>query len=110
MEDITVMKLMEEIMEFDQEIKMKKRWIDTRMKMLHNILPKQKDKQTRIMIEKFMKHIEQSKESSKKALTEAERAIPLGMDSGEAIPLGQADVYDQPIKMMAQHEDEEESK
>jgi len=33
------MKLMEEIMEFDQEIKMKQRWINTRMKMLHKLLP-----------------------------------------------------------------------
>ena len=38
-EDLTVMKLMEEIMEFDQEIKMKQRWINTRMKMLHKLLP-----------------------------------------------------------------------
>ncbi len=37
-EDITVMKLMEEIMEFDQEIKMKQRWINARMKLLHNLL------------------------------------------------------------------------
>ena len=39
-EDLTVMKLMEEIMEFDQEIKMKQRWINTRMKMLHKLLPR----------------------------------------------------------------------
>ena len=38
-EDLTVMKLMEEIMEFDQEIKMKQSWINTRMKMLHKLLP-----------------------------------------------------------------------
>ena len=36
-EDITVMKLMEEIIEYDQEIKMKQKWINTRMKMLHQI-------------------------------------------------------------------------
>jgi hypothetical protein len=35
---LTVMKLMEEIMEFDQEIKMKQRWINARMKLLHNLL------------------------------------------------------------------------
>jgi hypothetical protein len=34
-EDLTVIKLMEEIMEFDQEIKMKQRWINSRMKLLH---------------------------------------------------------------------------
>ncbi len=37
-EELTVMKLMEEIMEFDQEIKMKQRWINARMKLLHNLL------------------------------------------------------------------------
>ena len=31
------MKLMEEIVEFDQEIKMKQKWINSRMKLLHNI-------------------------------------------------------------------------
>jgi hypothetical protein len=34
-EDLSVIKLMEEIMEFDQEIKMKQRWINSRMKLLH---------------------------------------------------------------------------
>ena len=38
-EDLTVMKLMEEIMELDQEIKMKQKWINTRMKMLHKLMP-----------------------------------------------------------------------
>ena len=42
-EDLTVIKLMEEITEFDQEIKMKQRWINSRMKMLHQLLPKQKN-------------------------------------------------------------------
>ena len=36
-QDFTVMKLMEEIVEFDQEIKMKQKWINTRMKLLHQI-------------------------------------------------------------------------
>lgn len=39
LEEITIMKLMEEIMEYDQEIKMKQRWINTRMNMLHNLIP-----------------------------------------------------------------------
>ena len=39
-EDITVMKLMEEIIEYDQEIKMKQKWIDTRMRMLRQIQKK----------------------------------------------------------------------
>ena len=52
-EDLTVMKLMEEIMEFDQEIKMKQKWIDKRMKMLHKLLPSQK-KNTATLVESFM--------------------------------------------------------
>jgi len=52
-EDLTVMKLMEEIMELDQEIKMKKLWIDKRMKMLHKLLPSQK-KNTATIVESFM--------------------------------------------------------
>ena len=41
-EDVTVMKLMEEIIEFDQEIKMKQKWINSRVKLLHQIQAKQK--------------------------------------------------------------------
>ena len=39
LEEITIMKLMEEIMEYDQEIKMKQKWINARMKLLHQIIP-----------------------------------------------------------------------
>ena len=54
LEDLTVMKLMEEIMEIDQEIKMKQSFINTRMKMLHNLIPSQKKQQNAVAIEKFM--------------------------------------------------------
>merc|ERR1712173_443559 len=57
-EDLTVMKLMEEIMEFDQEIKMKQRWINTRMKMLHKLLPKHEGSQTAQLIERFMSSLQ----------------------------------------------------
>lgn len=87
-EDLTVMKLMEEIMEFDQEIKMKQRWINTRMKMLHKILPTQKsrDSGTAIVIEKFMQSLQP--EYPNKISIAYERpgissdAIPMPMDSG----------------------------
>jgi hypothetical protein len=36
-QDFTTMKLMEEIVEFDLKIKMKQKWINSRMKMLHQI-------------------------------------------------------------------------
>ena len=42
-EELTIMKLMEEIIEFDTEIKMKQSWINTRMNMLHKLLPKQEN-------------------------------------------------------------------
>ena len=42
-QDFTVMKLMEEIVEFDQEIKMKQKWINSRIKLLHEI---QKNKES----------------------------------------------------------------
>ena len=55
-EDLTVMKLMEEIMELDEEIKMKQKWINTRMKMLHKLIPEQKET-TQNICETFMKSI-----------------------------------------------------
>ena len=96
-EDLTVMKLMEEIMEFDQEIKMKQRWINTRMKMLHKILPahQKAGSSTAIVIEKFMSSLQP--EYPNKISVTYERpgsdAIPMPMDSGAPISLGQADVY-----------------
>ena len=100
-EDMTAMKLMEEIVEIDQEIKMKQRWINSRMKMLHQLMPKQK-KQGAKMIEKFMMQL-QPEYPNKISVTykrEGENisnAIPMEMDKGEPIALGQADVYATPI-------------
>ena len=102
-EDMTVMKLMEEIMEFDQEIKMKQQWINTRMKMLHKLLPTHQGSRTANLIEKFMSSLQP--EYPKKISVTYERpgvssdAIPMPMDSGDPIPMGQADVYAEPIKM-----------
>merc|ERR1712001_731014 len=98
-EDLTVMKLMEEIMEFDQEIKMKQKWINTRMKMLHKLLPthQQSGSQTANLIENFMSSLQP--EYPNKISVTYERpgvdsnAIPMPMDSGEPIAMGQADVY-----------------
>lgn len=105
-EDLTVMKLMEEIMEFDQEIKMKQKWINTRMTMLHKILPSQKEGgRTSILIEKFMRSIQP--EYPNKISVTYERpglsadAIAMPMSP---IPMGQSDVYKEPIVMMAQNQ------
>ena len=103
-EDLTVMKLMEEIMEFDQEIKMKQRWINTRMKMLHKILPGQKaGSQTALLIEKFMCALQPEYPNKISVTYErpglSSEAIPMPMNP---IPMGQADVYKEPIQMRAQ--------
>ena len=59
-EDITVMKLMEEIIEYDQEIKMKQKWIDTRMRMLNQIQKKQShNKEMKQVMKDFMAKISQ---------------------------------------------------
>ena len=93
------MKLMEEIMEFQQEIMMKQKWINTRMQMLHKILPKQ-NKHTAIIVEDFMQQL-QPEYPEKISVTYSNPAIPLRQADvlSEAIPLNQADVFDAPIKM-----------
>ena len=53
-QDFTVMKLMEEIVEFDQEIKMKQKWINSRMKLLHNIQQKQDKEGMKSIIGDFL--------------------------------------------------------
>lgn len=92
-------------MEFDQEIKMKQRWINTRMKMLHKILPSQKaGSRTAQLIEKFMSSLQP--EYPNKISVTYERpgvssdAIPMPMNP---IPMGQADVYPEPIQMSVQN-------
>ena len=88
LEELTIMKLMEEIMEFDQEIKMKQRWINTRMKLLHNLLPNQEKKEMKQIIYNFLTKLQP--EYPKKITVNYERsgeAIPMPMDSGDPIPL-----------------------
>ena len=87
-EELTIMKLMEEIMEFDQEIKLKQRWINTRMKLLHKLLPSQKKKETKQIIHNFLLKLQP--QYPKKISVDYERSgepIPMPMDSGEPIPL-----------------------
>ena len=82
------MKLMEEIMEFDQEIKMKQRWINARMKMLHQLLPNQEKKEMKQIIQNFLLKLQP--EYPKKVHVSYERSgepIPMPMDSGEPIAL-----------------------
>merc|ERR1712195_418702 len=58
MEEFTVVKLMEEIVEFDAEIKHKQKCINSRMKMLHQLLPKQEQHKTGDLIKKFMSRLQ----------------------------------------------------
>ena len=90
LEEITIMKLMEEIMEFDQEIKMKQRWINNRMKLLHNLMGSQEKKGTQQIIHNFLLKLQP--EYPKKISVNYDRggeAIPMPMYAGEPIPLEQ---------------------
>ena len=87
-EELTIMKLMEEIMEFDMEIKMKQSLINTRMNMLHKLLPKQENSHFKKLIHNFLLKLQP--EYPKKISVSYDRggeAIPMPMDSGEPIPL-----------------------
>ena len=103
LEELTVMKLMEEIMEFDQEIKMKQRWINARMKLLHNLLGQQEKKEMKQIIQNFLLKLQP--EYPKKISVNYDRggeAIPMPMDSGEAIPLEM--FKGDPIMLMSREE------
>ena len=97
------MKLMEEIIEIDQEIKMKQKWVNTRMKLLHEIRKKQSDKpEMKVIIGDFMKQVQP--EYPEKLSVEYNRqgdAIPMGMKNifDEAVPMHMADKYPRPIPM-----------
>ena len=55
--DLTAMKLMEEIVEYDAEIKMKQKWINSRIKMLHEINKQQHGDQKPQLIDDFLKSL-----------------------------------------------------
>ena len=111
MEDLTVMKLMEEIMELDQEIKMKQRWMASRMKMLHQMVPqqRQREQQRALTIEKFMLRLQPE---YPKKISPFYDAIPLRQADvfSEPIELKMADVYENPIQMESQEMLQQEEK
>lgn len=98
------MKLMEEIMEIDQEIKMKEKFIKTRMAMLHKLLPKHSNKNTAIVVEDFLLKLQPQYAHANKSITRQPDAIPLGQANVYANPieLKQRDVFDAPIQMASQ--------
>ena len=67
---------------------MKQRWINARMKLLHNLLGKQQKSETKQIIHNFLLKLQP--EYPKKISVNYDRggeAIPMPMDSGEPIPL-----------------------
>ena len=67
---------------------MKQRWINTRMKLLHKILPKQENSDMKMIIEDFLLKLQP--EYPKKITVSSDRGgepIPMPMDSGDPIAL-----------------------
>ena len=93
-QDFTVMKLMEEIVEFDQEIKMKQKWINSRIKLLHEIQKnKESQKDMKQIVKEFLQQIQPS--YPEKLSVEYKR------EGQEAIPLKMADKYESSIPLEA---------
>ena len=96
-EDVTVMKLMEEIVEFDQEIKMKQKWINTRVKLLHQIQSTQQQQAPgKMIINDFLQQIQPDyPEKMSVEYTRPGQAIPMPMGDvyKDAIPLSMAEKY-----------------
>ena len=82
------MKLMEEIMELDEEIKMKAKWMNRKLRRLEELLerPNQKDKQK--LYHEFLMRLKSGTE---------QLSVTYGSGESEAIPLRQADVHPDPI-------------
>lgn len=70
---------MEEIMEIDQEIKMKQKFIKTRMNMLGKLLPGHQNKKTVGVAEDFLLKVKQEYVDPRPSVTYEKRseAIPL---------------------------------
>jgi hypothetical protein len=83
------MKLMEEIMEIDQEIKMKQKFIKTRMTMLNKLLPSHTSTKTAIAAEDFLLRVKAEYAHINNQVTYEEPAIPMRA----------ADVFPNPIQM-----------
>ncbi len=71
------MKIIDEVMELDQEIKLKRKMIQSRMRMLQRLLPTTNERNKLIAAELLKK-----------------------LDYDNVIPLGQADIYPNPIELM----------
>ena len=82
---------------------MKQRWINARMKLLHNLLGKQENKDTKAVIHNFLLKLQP--EYPKKISVNYDRggeAIPMPMDSGEPIALEM--FKGEPIVLMSEEE------
>mmetsp|Transcript_4580 Transcript_4580/g.6950 ORF Transcript_4580/g.6950 Transcript_4580/m.6950 type:complete len:130 (-) Transcript_4580:42-431(-) len=90
-EDVTVMKLMEEIVEIDSEIKLKQKWINTRIKLLHQIQTQNKTEPKGQLINEFLSKIQP--EYPQKLSVEYKGP------ASEPIPLSMKNVYDKPVAL-----------
>lgn len=97
------MKLMEEIMELDQEVKMKEKFIKTRMNMLHKILPSHPNKKTASVASDFLLKLQPEYVNRPHQVTYESPAIPMKQADvfPNSIELKQADVFDSPIQMQS---------
>ena len=100
-EDITVMKLMEEIIEYDQEIKMKQKWVDTRMRMLNQIQKKQpQSSEMNQVMQDFMDKLTQGPQMNTQLNYEESHSERAAVTNSEnAIPMRNRDVYPKSIPM-----------
>jgi hypothetical protein len=86
-DDLHIMKIMEEIIELDQEVKLKQEFINNRMSMLNRLLPKQDgNDEKKKTIENFLMKFDHHCQNHKR-LKEGYEPIPMGMDSGAPIPM-----------------------
>jgi len=82
-------------MEIDQEIKMKQKFIKTRMTMLGKLLPDHPNKKTAGVAHNFMMKVK-SEYPQKPSLCSGANGAQVASD---AIPLRDADVYAEPIQL-----------
>ncbi len=88
-------------MELDQEIKLKQKFINTRMSMLGKLLPQHENKKTAQVAEEFLLKVKAEHYQPRKPVTYQEPAIPLKQADvyAEPIQLGQKDCLDKVVVM-----------
>ena len=88
------MKLMEEIMELDEEIKMKAKWMNRRLRRLDELLDRPNQKK---LYREFLLRLKSGTEQLSVTYGDNPASSPAKNAESEAIPLRQADVHPDPI-------------